>query len=109
MTDMILVYVTCKDVEQAKFIGKALLDKRLCTCINVIPGMQSLYFWSPKTGEFEEANEVILIIKSLESKYQEIEDEVGKLHTSDTPCIFSWKIDHVAPKYYEWLRGEIEI
>lgn len=107
MTDMIVVYVTCPNIEEAKSIGRHLLTNRLCACFNIISGMESVCFWPPKTGEFEEAEEVILIIKSIESKYQEIEDEVSKIRTSETPCIFSWKVDQVAPKYYEWLKGEI--
>lgn len=104
---MILIYITCKDKEQAEFIGRTLLDKKLCACINIIPGMQSLYFWPPKTGELETANETILIIKSLESKYKEIEDKVREIHSYKNPCIFSWKIDQVSPQYYEWIKGEL--
>lgn len=107
MTDMILVYITCEGVEQAKKIGKHLLDKRLCVCINIFPNMQSAYFWPPKSEKIEEANEVVLIAKTLESKYQALEDEVHKVHTADTPCIFAIPVSRVDKKYYEWIKGEL--
>lgn len=108
MTNMILVYITCEDVEQAKKIGKHLLDKRLCVCINIFPNMQSACFWPPKSDKIEEANEVVLIAKTLESKYQDLEDEVHKIHTYEIPCVFAIPVTHVAKKYYDWINGELE-
>ena len=60
MTDLILIYITCESVEQAKKIGKHLLNKRLCTCVNIFPHMQPIFWWPPKEGKLEESKEVVL-------------------------------------------------
>ena len=108
MTDMILVYITCDTVDQAKEIGKHLMNKRLCACVNIFPDMQPMFFWPPKSGKIDESKEVVLIAKTLEEKYEDLEKEVAKIHLSDTPCIISIPVTHVAKKYYEWLKGELE-
>ena len=108
MSEMILVYVTCENVEQAKSIGKHLMEKRLCACVNIFPNMQPMFWWPPHANKIDESTEVVLLVKSLESKYQEIEDEIHKIHTYELPCVFAWKVDHVSPKYYEWIKGEVK-
>lgn len=105
---MILIYITCENVDQAKKIGKHLLEKRLCGCFNIIDGMKATYWWPPKKGKIEESNETILLVKTLQEKFDEIEKEVLKLHFSDTPCLIAIPTTHVAKKYLEWIRGEIQ-
>ena len=105
---MILVYTTCESAEEAKKIGKILLQKKLCACINIIPNMESASLWPPKSGKIEEANEVVLVVKTLESKYQEVEDEIKKNHSYDMPCIFSIPILKVSGEYSSWVNGELK-
>ena len=108
MTDMILVYITCDSVEQAKNIAKILMNKKLCACANIFPDMQPLFFWPPKSGKIDESKEVVLIAKTIESKYQALEDEVHKIHTYEVPCVFAIPVKQVAKKYYDWLVGEVD-
>ena len=108
MTDMLLCYITCDSVEQAKKIAKHLMDKKLCACVNIFPEMQPMFFWPPKSGTIDESKEVVLIAKTIESKYKELESEVAKVHTYDVPCIFAIPVQHVAKSYYDWLIGEME-
>lgn len=105
---MILVYITCDSVKQAKEIGKDLMHKKLCACVNIFPEMQPMFFWPPKSGKIDDSKEVVLIAKTIEAKYDDLEKEVANIHTYDVPYIFSVKVDHVAKKYYEWLKGEME-
>jgi periplasmic divalent cation tolerance protein len=63
MTDMILVYITCESMEQAKTIGKQLMEKRLCACVNIFPEMYPMVFWPPKVNKIEEGKEVVLIAR----------------------------------------------
>jgi periplasmic divalent cation tolerance protein len=107
MTDMILIYVTCKDKQEAEKIGKHLLEKRLCACINIIEGMKSIYFWPPKSGKFEEANEVILVVKTVQDKFDSIEQEVLAIHSYTTPCLIGIPTTNVAKSYYAWIKGEV--
>ncbi|MFC1624796.1 divalent-cation tolerance protein CutA [Patescibacteria group bacterium] len=108
MTDMLLVYITCESVEQAKEIGKKLMEKKLCACINIFPEMKPMFFWPPKSGTIDESDEVVLIAKTIESKYKELEEEIYKIHSYDTPCIIAIPVKHVGKKYYDWLVGELD-
>ena len=108
MRDLLLVYITCDSVEQAKKIGKHLMNKRLCACVNIFPDMQPMFFWPPKTNIIDESKEVVLITKTTEKKYQELEDEVQKIHSYEVPCIIAIPTAHVSKKYYNWLIGELE-
>lgn len=105
---MILVYITCSSPGEAKKIGMHLLEKHLCGCINIIPGMNSVYFWPPGTGKLEEGHETILIVKTLDTKFADVEREVRTIHPSDTPCIIAIPVSNVSEKYYEWIKGEIK-
>jgi len=68
MTDMLVCYITCESVEQAKKIGKHLMNKKLCACVNIFPEMQPMFFWPPKSGIIDESKEVVLIAKTVECK-----------------------------------------
>lgn len=104
---MIIVYVVCGSKEEAKKIGKALLKKRLCGCVNIFANMTSLCFWPPKTNKFCEVKETVLLVKTMEEKFAEIETETRKLHSYDTPCIFSIRVDKIGKSYLKWLKQEI--
>ena len=107
MTDLLMVYITCDSVDQAKQIGRHLLEKRVAACINIYPNMMPMFFWPPKSGKIDESNEVMLIAKTVERKYSELENEITKIHTYDTPCVIALPVAHVNKKYYDWLVGEL--
>lgn len=107
MTDIVLVYIPCKSEEQAREIGRHLLSQRLCACINIYPEMDSLYFWPPKSGIFEEAHESVLIAKTSKDLYQRLEDEVIKIHTYTCPCIMTLPVENINKAYHDWLKGEL--
>ena len=100
---MKMIYVTLGNNDEARKIGRELLDKKLANCVNFFP-ITCIYNYK---NEITEEPETVLIIKTKKSKYSEIEKEIHKIHHSDTPCIFSIKIDQVNAKYYQWLVGEI--
>lgn len=108
MTDLLLVYLTCGSVEQAKKIGKHLMEKRLCACVNIFPDMQPMVFWPPKQNIIDESREVVLIVKTIESKYTALEEEIYKIHSDEVPCIIAIPASHVGKKYYDWIVGELE-
>ena len=108
MKEMLLVYVTCEDVEEARDIGRQMLKKRLCGCVNIFPDMQPMFWWPPKSNTIDTSSEVVLILKTIESKYEQLELEISKVHSFDTPCILALPVKHVHQKYYDWLIGEME-
>ena len=92
---MTLVYITCKDEEEAVKISKRLLEKRLIACSNMHP-IRSMYWWNKK---IQDEKEVVIIAKTLEKNYNKIKEEVAKMHSYDVPCIL--KIDAEANESYD--------
>lgn len=107
METMILVYITCESKEQAEDIGRHLLKKRLVGCVNIIPGMHSQYFWPSGKSLIEESDETILLCKTTEKHYKEIEKEVLKIHSYDNPAIYAIPISRVSKKYLDWIKSEL--
>lgn len=107
---MIVVYVPCNSIEEAKRIGLAVMKVRLAPCYNILTGMQSAAFWPPKTGDIEEVQTgAVLLLKSIKSKYSTIESEIKKLHSDTNPCIFAIDVGAVSKEYYTWLISEMEV
>lgn len=104
---MIIVYITCESKNQAYKIGEYLLRKRLSACVNIFENMTSISWWPPKKNQLAKDKEVVLIVKTIEKKFKEIEKEVIKIHSYETPCVFSIKVDKASKSYLNWLRGEI--
>lgn len=111
----ILVFINCQDKEEAEDISRMLLKKRLVACVNIITNpVHSLYFWPPphfakaSRGEhIEEAQEIILLAKTFDDKWKEIEKAVLKVHSYDTPGILAIPLSHVSKKYLTWMKKEI--
>jgi len=108
MSEMILIYVVCEDSKEAKEIGKKLLRKRLAACVNILDGMESLYFWPPDSEDILEADETILLIKTIKDNFSEISEEIHKMHSYEVPSIFSIKVDEVDSKYQKWVKDQIK-
>ena len=108
METMILIYITCELKEQAEDIGRHLLNKRLVGCINIIPGMHSMYFWPPGKNRIEEVDEVILLCKTLDTHYKKVETAVLAMHSYENPAIFALPITHMSKKYTSWLTSELK-
>jgi periplasmic divalent cation tolerance protein len=101
---MILIYITCKDREEAEKISKHLLEKKLIACANIFP-IESFYWWK---GKIEEDQEVVIIAKSLKKKFEEVKREVKKVHSYEIPCILQIKVEKVNEEYLRWIKKEVE-
>lgn len=101
---MILVYVPCKDDEEAKKIGKKLVEGKIAACANIIPKMTSYYIWDKK---MQEENEALLICKTTENKARKLEETIKKLHSYSNPCIAIIKIDKINKEYERWAKKAI--
>ncbi|MDB5049790.1 MAG: cutA [Fibrobacteres bacterium] len=98
-----VAYITARDREQALLIGKALLESRLVACINLIDRMKSMYWWE---GRLEEAEECILIAKTVDSRHEEIIRRVKELHSYLIPCVVFWPLSGGNAEYLSWIEKE---
>jgi periplasmic divalent cation tolerance protein len=100
----IAVHVTAKETEEAQKIAKFLVKHRLAACVNILPGMESFYWWKDK---LEAEKEVLLIIKTKESLLPEIIKAVKKLHSYSVPEIVALPITGGSRDYLEWMDSEV--
>ena len=98
-----LAYITASNFDEAKKLGKALVERRLAACVNIIPGMTSLYWWK---GKIENGHETILIAKTRKSLFKKLEAIVKSLHSYATPCILELDIRAGNREYLAWLFEE---
>jgi len=93
-------YITTENKAEAKKIGKKLVELKLAACVNVIDGMESIYWWE---GKIEEASEAILIAKTRESLADALTSEVKKLHSYSCPCVLILPVSGGNEQYLSWL------
>ncbi|MGE0658623.1 MAG: divalent-cation tolerance protein CutA [Reyranellaceae bacterium] len=103
MSDSVFVYVTTATIEQARAIGRRLVEDRLAACANVLPGIESIYRWQ---GAIETAQESVLILKTRAALVDQLAARVRELHTYDCPCVVALPIVAGNPAYLRWIETE---
>ena len=101
----VLVYTTFSSIVEAERVGRALVERRLCACVNILPGMVSLYWWQ---GAIERGEEVVMIIKTRASLAERVGAAVKELHAYTTPAILVLPFESIDPAYHAWLLAETE-
>lgn len=96
---MIILYLTCADENEAKTISDALLDAKLVACVRRSP-VNSSYWWD---GKINNDGEVLLMMESLEEKFDEIEQTVTKLHSYDEFVLTAVPVIKTTPGVSKWL------
>jgi len=105
MTDKIVVLVTCGSAKEARKIARAVVEKRLAACANILTSpVQSVYRWK---GRVESAKEFLLIIKSTKAGFPKLKAEVTRLHSYDVPEIIALPIASGASNYLTWISNSV--
>src|SRR4249920_2484454 len=99
----VFVYTTHPSLVEAERIGKAVLDRRLAACVNILPGMISHYWWQ---GQIERGEEVVMIIKTRASLAEAVRAAVKEMHSYSTPAVLVIPIENVDPDYHAWIISE---
>ncbi|MGE0152824.1 MAG: divalent-cation tolerance protein CutA [Reyranellaceae bacterium] len=100
MDDYVFVYMTTGTVEEARVIGRRLVEERLAACANILPAMESIYRWQ---GEIETAREAVLVAKTRAVLADQLAARVRELHSYDCPCVVALPIVAGNPAYLRWL------
>ena len=95
-----LIYITTKDEDEARRIGKKLVVEKLAACVNIHP-MKSIYRWE---GKVEEEGETALLVKTKAELADEVIERVKELHSYEVPCIVSLLIEKGNPDYLKWIE-----
>ena len=105
MERAVFVYTTYPSIVEAEAAGRTLVERRLCACVNILPGMVSLYWWQ---GKIDRGDEVVMIIKTRASLAEAVRAAVRQMHSYTTPAILVLPIENVDPDYHAWIVKETQ-
>jgi periplasmic divalent cation tolerance protein len=97
-----IVLVTAPDLSTARMLAKAALTKRLIACANLIPKLESHYWWQ---GKIEKGSEVLMLLKTSNSKLAALEKLILAEHPYDTPEFVGVTINRGNERYLNWLAN----
>jgi len=92
-------------MESAKMIAKHLVKEKHAACVNIIPNVTSVYRWQDK---IECDNEIQLIIKTRIDKFNDVADEINRLHRYDTPEIIAMNVQQGDDNYLNWITESLK-
>lgn len=101
----VFVYTVYPSIVEAEQAGRALVERRLAACVNILPGMVSLYWWQ---GKVERGDETVMIIKTRATLAEAVRSAVKAMHSYTTPAILVLPIEQVDPDYHAWLMAETQ-
>lgn len=105
MQRAVLVYTTWPSLVEAEQAGRAIVERRLAACVNILPGMVSHYWWQ---GALERGEEAVMILKTRASLADAVRDAVKASHPYEVPAILVIALDSVADTYLGWIMAETE-
>ena len=96
----LVLLTTFPDEDTAARVARALVDERLCACVNLVPGVRSIYRWQ---GSLADEREVLAIAKTTAARLPELERRLAELHPYKVPELIALPAAHVHPPYLAWL------
>ncbi|SRR5712692_3699337 len=104
MTDKLLVLTTTGSEIEARKIAAALVERRLAACVNIVPRIQSVYRWQ---AEVEQAEEYLLLIKTVKTREEQVRSTICELHSYDVPECIAISIESGSAEYFKWLEDSV--
>ncbi len=104
MTDKIVALSTCGSEEEARKLAKSLVEARAAACVNIVPGVSSVYRWK---GKIEEDNEWLLLIKTRRELFDRLRALLEELHSYEVPELIAVSIDDASAPYLEWIEQQL--
>ena len=104
MVHELLVLVTAPNEDEARRIANALVEERLAACVNIVAAIESVYRWE---GQVTTDRETLLIIKTTDERYEELEQRVKELHSYSTPEVIAFKVERGSSEYLSWLKDSV--
>lgn len=103
-TETLIVLCTFPSETKARQIGAALVEKQVAACVNIVPGVTSIYRWE---GKVHEDAEVLAVIKTKREAYDRLEAAILDLHPYDVPEVIAVPVEKGSEKYLEWVIGQV--
>jgi periplasmic divalent cation tolerance protein len=102
----LVVLVTAPSEAQALELGRRLVDEHLAACVNVMPGVTSIFTWQ---GKREETAEALLVVKTRRAGYPALQQRVLELHSYSVPEVLALAVDVGAPAYLQWVHDSVPV
>lgn len=99
----LICFCTCPDAGTAERVATALVDERLAACVNILPGLRSIYRWQ---DQVETADEVMLLVKTSAEAYPALQDRLRELHPYELPELLAVESASGLPEYLLWVANE---
>lgn len=100
--DVLVVLTTAPDRKEAERIGDTLVQEGLAACVNIVPGVTSLFIWE---GKVCREGEALLVIKSRADHLEPLVQRVKDLHPYDVPEVVALPVTGGSPEYLDWVRA----
>jgi len=104
MSKFIQMHWTCAEIEEARKIAYALVEKRLVACVNIIPAIESIYTWE---GKIQVDQEALVLLKTKASLFEEVKTYIEIQGSYDVPAILSFPILEGNSNYLSWLENSL--
>jgi periplasmic divalent cation tolerance protein len=98
----LLILSTFPDLETARRIGRTLVEEQLVACVNLVPGVESIYQWK---GQVEASAEILGIFKTVTERYYEVEARIRELHPYELPEILAISPKTGLSEYFQWIEA----
>ena len=101
----VLLYTTYPSLVEAEKSGRKIVEAGLAACVNIVPGMRSIYRWK---GGVEAANEVVMIVKTRGSLAERVTAAVKENHSYETPAVLVLPVTGGNQSFIDWILAETE-
>ena len=101
---MIFIYTTCATVDEAEYLGKIIVEKKLASCVDYW-AVDSMFYWENK---LKKVSQVMIMITTFEPKFETVNDLISEHHSYSVPIIGGVDISRINRKYKEWMISEIK-
>ncbi|WP_341820813.1 divalent-cation tolerance protein CutA [Wolbachia endosymbiont (group A) of Myopa testacea] len=106
MNNLVLIYTTFSNLNEAKTISEELLNEKLIVCVNIFPEVNSLYLWE---GKISNSCEVVAIMKSKNDQIDKIVEKIEAMHSYDQPAIAVMSIEKANKSFTNWANSVIDV
>lgn len=103
MSNVMVIFITASSLDQARKIGKTLVEEGWVACCNIVQHVESIFTWK---GNVQVENEVLLICKTREELFDTVEKRVKQLHSYEVPEIIALPVTHGSKSYLDWVIKE---
>lgn len=106
MTKACIVLTTAGSVDEARKIARALVERKLAACVNIVPQIESVYRWQ---GKIETASEWLLVVKTEVTAFEGVRATIEALHSYEMPECIMLAVADGDQEYLNWIDASVEI